>query len=71
MNQEIIVSTKGQLMAAVLAFNDQGISTTIILKRKTGTTRFYHPGACLGNMEAGINKLRARIRRLPAKELLA
>jgi hypothetical protein len=96
MNQEIVVETKGQLMAAVLTFNVD-IPTTIILKRKSGITliehkwtprynevREYHPikgyikvrkqASALENataLDAIIRGLRTKIRKLPAKELLA
>ena len=72
MRQEIIVETKGQLMAAVLALNKH-VPTTIILKRKTGITvieQNWNGSSCVPMGE--IRRIiRARIKRLPAKELLA
>lgn len=93
-DQKIIVTTKGQLMAAVLAFSET-VPTTIILKRKTGTTIIKHKWTgtikkwkteyrhgegykpVLVNEKAEytlasvIKKIRTRIRKIPARELLA
>lgn len=71
--QSIRVSTKGGLIAAFECHKDSLYQTEITLVRQTGITKFWMPAMIncdLITHNKAINKLKAKVRKIPAKELL-
>ena len=66
-NQKIVVHTKGGLIAACSCAENHYPGTEIILVRKTGELKIL----LYDLTPAMIRKLKTKIRKLPAKQLLS